>query len=109
MSNIGGVTLPSITPGSTVTVTIDNTVPHHQAAWTAGQNETVNISGTPLDGQTLTLIITNDGVLPRTITLGTGFSGNGTIIGVTSKRSTLTFEASGGTFYETSRVVGVLT
>jgi hypothetical protein len=109
MADMGGAKLLSPTPGATVTVTIDTTVRHLIASWTAGEVETVNISGTPLDGQELTLLITNDASLARVITLGTGFSANGTIIGVASKRSTATFRAIGGTFYETSRVVGVLT
>lgn len=108
MANIGGVSLINPTPGSTVTLTIDPAVPHHQFAWTAGENETVNVSGTPRDGQTMTLLISNDATLARVITLGTGISGNGTIIGVASKKSIAHLEANGGTFFERSRLVGVL-
>lgn len=108
MAAMGSVNVLAPTPGATVTITINTEMARHQAAWTAGEAETVNISGTPKDGMVLTLIITNDGVLGRIITLGTGFSGNGTIIGVASKKSTAYFEASGGVFYELGRVVGVL-
>lgn len=108
MADMGGAKLLSPTPGATVTITIDTTVRHLLASWTAAEIETVVISGTPLDGQQLTLIITNDAGLGRVITLGTGFNANGTIIGVISKKSTALFVASGGTFLELSRVVGVL-
>jgi len=109
MANIGGSSILAPTPGATITITIDSTAPRTIAAWTAAEIETVNISGTPLDGSMLVLIITNDAGLGRVITLGTGFSANGTIIGVVSKKSTAMFIASNGTFLEISRVVGVLT
>lgn len=108
MADMGGVQSLSVTPSATVTLTLAAGVRHQLAAWTAAEAETVNISGTPLDGVTLTLVITNDVSLGRIITLGTGFSANGTIIGITSKRSTWSGVAAGGTFYELSRVVGVL-
>lgn len=108
MANIGSTSVLSPTPGATVTLVIDPTIRHHIALWTAAEIETVNISGTPLDGQQLTLIITNDAGLGRVITLGTGFNANGTIVGVISKKSTALFVASGGTFLELSRVIGVL-
>lgn len=107
MANIGGRSILTPTPGAAVTVTISNDVPHTLAQWTAGEIETVNISGTPNDGQILTLIITNDAGLGRVITLGTGFLGLGVITGIISKKSTATFIASGGTFIETSRSVGL--
>lgn len=108
MANIGSTSVLTPTPGATVTITIDPTIRHHVASWTAAEIETVVISGTPLDGQQLTLIITNDAGLGRVITLGTGFNANGTIVGVISKKSTALFVASGGTFLELSRVIGVL-
>lgn len=108
MANIGSTSVLTPTPGTTVTVVIDPTVRHHIASWTAAEIETVVISGTPLDGQQLTLIITNDAGLGRVITLGTGFNANGTIVGVISKKSTALFVALGGTFLELSRVIGVL-
>lgn len=107
MANIGGRSLLTPTPGAAVTITIDITVPHTVATWTASEIETVSISGTPNDGQILTLIITNDAGLGRVITLGTGFLGLGVITGIISKKSTATFIASGGTFIETSRSVGL--
>jgi hypothetical protein len=109
MANIGSTSILTPTPGATITLTIDPTIRHHVASWTAAEVETVNLSGTPLDGQQLTLLITNDGTLGRVITLGTGFSGNGTIVGVISKRSIWFGIAVGGVFYEVARTVGVLT
>jgi len=109
MARIGSVSIVNATPGTTVTVTIDAKVRHHQVVWMAAQTTTVNLTGdTPADGQTLTLLITNDGVLPRVVTLGTGLSGNGVITGVAGKKSLITFEASGGVFYERTRNVGIL-
>lgn len=109
MATIGGANILNPTSGATVTVTIDPQIKDHIAAWTATENENVVISGTPVDGQRLTLLITNDATLARIITLSTGLSANGTIVGVASKKSTWMGTASGGVFYETSRVVGVLT
>jgi hypothetical protein len=105
-SNIGGTQILTPTPGSTVTLSIDSTAKHIVANWTAGETETINVSGTPQDGTILTLIIVNDGVLPRVLTLGAGLGSIGAVTGVTSKRSTVSYVALGGTFYETSRTVG---
>jgi len=107
MSNIGGRSILDLSPGTSVTLAIDPTVQHTQARWTIAQTTTLNISGTPVDGQELTLIVLNDGVLPRTLTLGTGLSGIGTIVGTLSKRAILTFLADGGTFYERCRTLGL--
>lgn len=106
MPNIGGREISLPNPGSTVTITINTDIPHTLAAWTASQIETVNISGTPMDGQLLTCIITNDATLGRVITFGTGLSSPGTLLGVISKRSVVDFIAYGGMFYERSRTVG---
>jgi len=109
MAGIGSVSVISATPGTTISIPIDAKVRHHQVSWTAAQNCTVNLTGdTPADGQTLTLLVTNDGILPRIITLGTGLSGNGVITGIVSKKSLIIFEANSGVFYERTRNVGVL-
>jgi hypothetical protein len=107
MAAIGGVKLLSPTPGATVSIVIDNTVPKHIASWTAGQAETINISGTPQDGQELILIVTNDGTLGRILTLGTGIVGAGIITGIVSKQTVIDLIASGGSFFERSRSVGM--
>lgn len=107
MANIGGRQIIDSTPGTTVTITIDVTIPHTIARWTAAQATTINISSTPIDGQELTLIVLNDGVLPRVLTLGTGLAGMGIITGVLSKRCVIRFIASSGTFYEETRSVGL--
>lgn len=106
LDNIGGTQVLSPTPGTTVTVTIDTTAKHVVAAWTAGQAETINVSGTPQDGTMLTLIITNDGVLGRILTTGTGLSSLGIATGIVSKKSTISFVALSGVFYETARTIG---
>lgn len=107
MANIGGRSILTPTPGAAVTITIDVTIPHTVGTWTASEIETVNISGTPNDGQLLTLIITNDAGLGRIVTLGAGFLGLGVITGIISKKSTATFIATGGVFVELSRSVGL--
>lgn len=104
--NIGGTQVLTPTPSATVTLTIDTTTKHVLAVWTAGEAETINISGTPQDGTMLTTLVTNDGVLGRTLTFNTGLSSSAVAIGVVSKRSTVTFVASGGTFYEIARSIG---
>lgn len=107
MANIGGREILGPTPGTTVTLTIDPSVQHTVARWTAAQATTVNISGTPLDGAELTTIITNDGTLARLITFGTGSLPTGTLLGTLSKKSVVSFIADGGTFIERSRTVGL--
>lgn len=106
-NNIGGRSIIDATPGATVTITIDTSVPHTIARWTAAQITTINISGTPVDGQELILLITNDAVLGRVITLGTGLLGNGIITGVISKKSVVSFVADSGVFIEQSRTIGI--
>jgi len=107
MANIGGRSIIDAVAGTTVTVTIDPSVQHTIARWTAAQNVTVNISGVPVDGQELTLIVTNDSLLGRLLTLGTGLLGNGTALGIVSKRSVITLVADGGVFYERCRTIGI--
>lgn len=103
MPDMGGTRLLAPTAGATVTVTINTEARVQIASWTAAENETVNISGTPIDGQLLILVITNDGVLPRVVTHGTGLASLGTITGTTSKKSTITFIAVSNTFVEIAR------
>jgi len=103
---IGGCVVLTPTSGTTVTVAIDISARLNLATWTAGQTETVNISGIPSDGQELVFIITND-TTSRTITMGVGLKALSTIAGVVNKKSTIRFIASGGIFYENSRVVGL--
>lgn len=107
MANVGGRSIITPTPGSTVTITIATDVPHMIAVWTSGEAETINISGTPTDGQLLTCIITNDATLGRLLTLGTGLLGSGTVLNIVSKKTVLHFAAYGGTFHEVSRTIGI--
>jgi hypothetical protein len=94
----------SVTPSATVTLT------HHQftdvySKWTAGENETVNASGTQKDGQMMYLLITNDATSARTITFGTGFKPSGTIVGTVNKSATITFRSDGTNWWETGRTL----
>ena len=106
MANIGGSASIAPTPGATVTITLNTDVHTMVASWTAGQAETVNLSGTQKAGQHLVLVILNDGTI-RVITLGTGLVGNGIITGIVSKTSVLSFISDGTNFYEMSRTVGI--
>lgn len=105
-ADMGGCKVVTPTPGAAVTVTVTASVRHTVAVWTSGEVETINISGTPQDGATLTMIVTNDATLGRVLTAGTGLSALAVITGVASKKSTISFEAYNGTFYETGRTVG---
>lgn len=106
-ANIGGTQILTPTAGTTVTLIIDPTAKEILASETAAQDQNIVISGTPQDGTRLTIIITNDGVLPRTITSSTGLSALSAVVGVVSKKSTISFIALNGTFIETSRAVGI--
>jgi hypothetical protein len=106
MGDMAGTKAIGPTPGATVTITINPTVTHHIATWTAGQAESVVISGSPQDGQRLTCFIINDAT-SRTITFSTGFSASTTLVGTVSKRAAICFLASGGKFYEVSRATGL--
>ena len=94
------------TPGATVTLTVVSGE-DHIAAWTAGQNESVVISGSHVLGQQLVCLIANDATLPRTITFSTGFLSLGTIIGTTSKTASIKFVSNGTNFIEISRTLGL--
>lgn len=86
------------TPGSTVAIAVSNT-PFKVYSWTAGETETVNLSGTHSAGQIIVLQILNDVTLARTITLGTGFKSTGVIVGTTTKTATAMFISDGTNFY----------
>jgi len=107
MADIGSTQILTPTPGSTVSVAISTIHRKILATWTAGEAETINISGTPVDGQELVLIVNNDATMGRLLTLGTGLLGLGTILNIVSKKSVLAFIASGGTFHEVSRTIGI--
>lgn len=107
MANIGGREILNPTPGSTVTITIDPSIQNTIARWTTAQATTINISGTPVDGQELTVIVTNDGLLGRLLTFGTGFLPAGTLLGTLSKKSVVNFIADGGMFIERSRTTAL--
>lgn len=74
--------------------------------WTAGENETINITAGQQEGRVITLMVTND-ALARTITLGTGFVSLGTIVGTALKTAVAVFQSDGTNFYELSRTLGL--
>lgn len=93
----------SPTPG--VTVSIDATTANI-FKWTAGENETVNITAGQQAGRVITLMITND-ALARTITLGTGVVSAGVIVGTALKTAVCVLQSDGTNFYELSRTLGL--
>lgn len=97
----------SPTPGATVSLAVSNNLDIQISSWTAGENETVNISGSHPAGKILIIVITNDGTLFRVITLGTGFVGAGVMTGVVNKVSTAMFVSNGTNFIEISRTVAI--
>lgn len=101
------MTTQTPTPGATVSLTAPTSIQVVCARWTAGEAETVNLSGTPTAGSLLILQITNDATLPRVITLGTGFVSTGVITGVASKVSTVLCVSNGTSMYECARSVGL--
>lgn len=112
-NGMGGTVGLSPTPGATVTVELDASVPYTIAEWTAGENETVELdivaplgATEPANGQRLMLVIVNDGTIPRTITFGSGFTDIPAIVGVVGQRSVVLCHAVGGAFIGTARQVG---
>lgn len=112
MARLGGIisstdldsnSMVAATPGAIVT--IDCTT-GNLFVWTAGENETVNITGTQKAGQKITFMITND-ALARTITLGTGMVSLGVIVGTALKTAVAVFQSNGTSFYELSRTLGL--
>src|SRR5262249_32297075 len=81
----------SPTPGATVS--IDATL-GNLFTWTAGEMETVNVTAGQQAGRMITFMITNDAT-PRTITLGTGISSTGVIVGTALKTAVAVFQSNG--------------
>lgn len=93
----------SPTPGATVS--IDATL-GNLFTWTAGENETINISAGQQAGRVITFMVTNDAV-PRTLTLGTGIVSTGVIVGTALKTAVCVLQSNGTSFYELSRTLGL--
>jgi hypothetical protein len=95
--------MSSPTPGATVS--IDATL-GNLFKWTAGENETVNITAGQQAGRKLTLMVTND-ALARTITMGTGIVSTGVLVGTALKTALCVLQSDGTNFYELSRTLGL--
>lgn len=93
----------SPTPG--VTVSIDGTL-GNLFKWTAGENETVNITDGQQAGRVITFMIAND-ALARTITMGTGIVSAGVIVGTALKTAVVVLQSDGTNYYELSRTLGL--
>lgn len=104
-TNVRSVSSVAVTPAATITYTIPNADDLY-SAWTAGQDETINLSGTQFVQQVVVFVITNDAT-PRAITFGTGFRVTAKITGLANKISTITFISDGTNMIETARAVGM--
>jgi len=95
--------LASPTPSATVSIDASTA---NLFKWTAGENETVNITAGQKAGRVITFMITND-ALARTITLGTGIVSLGVIVGTALKTAVVVLQSDGSSFYELSRTLGL--
>lgn len=93
----------SPTPGATVS--IDATL-GNLFKWTAGENESINITAGQQAGRVITLMVTND-ALARTLTMGTGIVSLGVIVGTALKTAVVVLQSDGTNFYELSRTLGL--
>lgn len=102
-SDVNVNTSSAPTPGATIN--LDAAV-GNLFKWTAGENETVNVTAGQQAGRVITLMITNDAVI-RTITLGTGIVSVGVIVGTALKTAVVVLQSDGTNFYELSRTLGL--
>ena len=102
-SEVGVQASAAPTPGATVSI---NASTANLFKWTAGENETVNITAGQQAGRIITIMIVND-ALARTITFGTGIVSLGVIIGTALKTAVSVFQSDGTNFYELSRTLGL--
>ena len=102
-SEVGVDAVVSPTPGATVSITAGS---GNLFKWTAGENETINITSGQTAGRVITLMITND-ALARTITLGTGIVSIGVVIGTALKTAVVVLQSDSTNFYELSRTLGL--
>jgi hypothetical protein len=91
------------TPAATISI---NASTANLFKWTAGENETINITAGQKAGRVITFMITNDAII-RTITLGTGIVSVGTIVGTALKTAVVVLQSDGTSFYELSRTLGL--
>ena len=102
---IGGI--DAMTYASVISLPINAALLHKTTTVNATGNATINASGGGSAGQVMYIMITNDATSGKTITFGTNFKPNGTLVGTTSKTAMLTFVSDGVNLYETSRVTGL--
>lgn len=95
----------SASPTPSATISIDASTAN-LFKWTAGENETINITAGQKAGRVITFMITNDAII-RTITLGTGIVSIGTIVGTALKTAVVVLQSDGTNFYELSRTLGL--
>lgn len=90
---------------ATVALTVTNADTHVFASITGAL--TINASSGGKAGQTLRLILPNDGTSGRVVTFGTNFKSAGTLTGTTSKTAVMSFTSDGQNWYESGRITGL--
>lgn len=102
-----GTGADAMTYAATISLTITNSSLHTTTTTAAVGDATINASGAGVAGQVIYIIITNDATAGRTITFGTNFKPNGTLLGTVSKSAVITFISDGSNLYEVSRTTGL--
>lgn len=105
-TNTNVVTTASNNPlvGDTISITASAIIERQTFRFTADRAITIDVSGTPVRDAEIVLMILNDGVLPRTITLGANLSGTAaTIVGTANKEAIAHFISNGAKYLEVSR------
>lgn len=97
----------TMTYAATITLQVGMPRLHITTTTAAVGNSTINASLGGMKGQILQILITNDATANRTITFGTNFLPNATLVGTTSKSAIVSFVSNGTAFYEFARQTGL--
>lgn len=90
---------------ATVSLTVTNADTHVFQTITGAM--TINASSGGRAGQTMRLILPNDGTSGRTITFGSNFRAASTLTGTVNKAAVVSFVSDGNSWYETGRATGL--
>ncbi len=102
---VGG--LDTMTYASVIVLSVTAAFVHKTTTTSLVGDATINASSGGTAGQVMYIVIANDAASGRTITFGTNFKPNGTLVGTIGKTASLIFVSDGTNFYETSRVTGL--
>lgn len=99
--------MDTMTYSGTISLDITLARVHKTTTINATGNSTINASGAGTNGDLMQIIITNDATSGKTITFGTNFKPNGTLVGTASKTAVVSFVSDGSNWYECARVTGL--